>query len=106
MQKLLDSRKLQEGASLGITHEHQQLLLIRQNNRAYAYINSCPHLGITLEFQANQFLNADGEYIQCSTHGALFEITNGSCIWGPCSGQALQKVSIKEFDGAIWLKAN
>lgn len=104
MQKLLDSRKLQEGASLGITHDHQQFILIRKDNRAYGYINRCPHLGINLEFQPNVFLDAGGEYIQCSSHGALFEIKDGSCIWGPCSGQALQKASIQEFDGAIWLK--
>ena len=103
MHKLIDSRLLKEKQSLGVVVNHQNIVLVRDTNKAYAYLNNCPHLNITLEFQDNVFLDQSLEYIQCSNHGALFEIKTGACIWGPCSGQSLQPIKIKEFDGAIWL---
>lgn len=103
MIKLLDSRKLQDQQSLGITLNHKHYMVIRKHYKSYVYENICPHLGVNLEFQANVFLDHSGDYIQCSSHGALFEIDSGLCIWGPCINKKLKKVASSEFDGAIWL---
>jgi nitrite reductase/ring-hydroxylating ferredoxin subunit len=54
------------------------------------YYNSCPHLGLPLQWQQDQFLNHDKSLIICSTHGALFEIDTGLCIAGPCQNQSLK----------------
>ena len=55
-------------------------------------------------FLENQFLDGDQEFIQCSTHGALFVVETGECISGPCLGQSLQKVDINvHSDGGIYL---
>ncbi len=79
------------------------LFLIRTPSRILAYRNHCPHLGIPLNWQPDTFLSADNAYIQCATHGALFNIDNGACIAGPCSGQALSPLPIMIRDDAIWL---
>ena len=105
MIKLLNSRDLKEGQPQGLRHQHTALLAIRCNGKASVYYNRCPHQGTHLDWQPDVFLNHSGEYIQCATHGALFELHSGKCIWGPCAGLSLQRVETQEFDGAIWLTA-
>lgn len=39
--------------------------------------------------------------IQCALHGALFHITNGLCMWGPCLHQRLTSVPVVIRDGDI-----
>ncbi|MBC67605.1 MAG: Rieske, partial [Acinetobacter sp.] len=46
----------------------------------------------------------DREYIQCSTHGALFSVETGECISGPCLGDFLEKVNLEvHSDGGIYI---
>lgn len=67
----------------------------------YAYRNSCPHTGVTLNWLPNQFLDAGLEYIQCSLHGALFQPHNGLCIYGPCVGRALTRLAVVVEAGSV-----
>lgn len=78
------------------------LFVIRQGDTFYAYENHCPHLGIELQWQPDRFLDADGEFIQCSTHGALFLIEDGECVSGPCRGQALRSLPTRVRDGQLF----
>ncbi len=81
-----------------------QLLLVRQGDRVYGYINNCPHYDkAPLGWKKDEFLSGDGQHIMCSAHGALFGITDGECIIGPCLGQALKAVSIEVKAGAVRL---
>ncbi|KEC84520.1 Rieske [Acinetobacter sp. ETR1] len=81
------------------------IFITQRDGAFYAYQNVCPHLQTELEFLENQFLDQDGEYIQCSTHGALFEVETGECISGPCLGDKLEKVSISvHSDGGIYIE--
>lgn len=64
-------------------------MVIRQGERFYVYVNSCPHIGAPLDFKAGQFLNVERTHIICTTHGALFQIEDGYCISGPCAGASL-----------------
>lgn len=83
------------------------LLVIRYEDQFYAYENHCPHLGIPLNWQPDEFLSIEKTHIQCSTHGALFEPTDGSCIMGPCSGDKLNALPIEcDQDNKIWLKVS
>lgn len=77
------------------------IFVVRQNDTLRAYVNSCPHRGVRLEWQPNQFLDYEKQYIQCSTHGALFKIDTGECVVGPCNGQKLQPVECNVIDGYI-----
>lgn len=83
----------------------ENIFITQRDGSFYAYQNLCPHLQTELEFLENQFLDADQEFIQCSTHGALFVVESGECISGPCLGQSLEKINIKvHSDGGIYLE--
>jgi len=70
----------------------KSVFAVKKDGLIYTYLNSCPHLGIELEWLEDQFLDSDKALIQCSTHGALFIIESGECVAGPCQGQALSMV--------------
>lgn len=79
------------------------LLLIRRGASVVAWRNSCPHRGIRLEWQPDQFLDYEKQFIQCATHGALFGIDDGICIAGPCPGEQLEPLAVEIRDGEVWL---
>ena len=60
----------------------------------HAYVNSCPHVGTPLDLWPNEFLSEDASVFVCSTHGALFEPTTGSCTAGPCAGDELTRLAL------------
>lgn len=80
---------IEENQSKGFTLNETNLFAVKRDGLIYAYKNSCPHLGIELQWQEDQFLDSEGSLIQCSTHGALFLIDNGDCVAGPCLGKSL-----------------
>jgi nitrite reductase/ring-hydroxylating ferredoxin subunit len=75
-----------------------EALLVNYEGNYFAYVNRCPHTGITLDWVNNQFFSSDNRYLMCATHGAVFEPPTGECVWGPCFGLALQNVPI-QIDG-------
>ena len=77
--------------------------LIYINQQCYAYVNQCPHTGVNLNWQPEQFFSPDGRFLQCSLHGALFEPSTGQCLRGPCVGQKLKAVEIIIEDGQVYL---
>ncbi len=92
--KLFNSQDLAEAKSLGfVQNDTHNIFAVKKNGLIYLYRNSCPHLGIELEWLEHQFLDNQGELIQCSTHGALFIIESGECVAGPCLGQRLTAIS-------------
>lgn len=81
--------------------EHD-IFIVRNGNTVSAYENSCPHNLSPLNWSEDMFLSDDNEFIQCASHGALFELDTGKCIYGPCMGQALQSVNIEIDDDIIY----
>lgn len=77
------------------------LFVVHKDGNFTAYINSCPHTGVNLEWQEDRFLDMDNMFIQCSTHDALFEIDTGLCVAGPCVGDSLETVELTIEDGQI-----
>ncbi len=71
------------------------LFLVKKEGKVYAYENKCPHAGINLEWQDDDFLDNEKNLIQCSVHGALFHIENGECAGGPCNGIGLTPIKIE-----------
>lgn len=104
MQPLCSTNSVEEGQSKGFQLDDTSLLVVRKHNVFYVYINRCPHLGVPLEWQADQFLDAEGCLIVCATHGALFLIESGECVSGPCKGQSLEAIEHTERDGQIWVQ--
>ena len=37
-----------------------------------------------------RFLTREGDFILCSSHGALFRLGDGLCVAGPCAGRSLK----------------
>ncbi len=62
---------------------------VRFDGQVFVYGNTCPHLGVNLEWQEDQFLDSEQRMIQCCMHGALFRIEDGACLSGPCVGESL-----------------
>lgn len=104
MQFLCASTTLAEGQSLGFQLGETRLLAVRKDSVAFVYQNRCPHRGIPLEWQADQFLDHSGRLIQCASHGAQFLIESGECIAGPCAGQVLEGLECREEDGSLWVR--
>lgn len=84
----------------------RRLFAVRQEDQLYAYWNICPHLGIPLNWMPDRFLDLEGTLIQCSSHGALFQIDDGECIAGPCSGDRLMAVVLRREEQMFYVAAN
>ncbi|MCV6623567.1 MAG: Rieske 2Fe-2S domain-containing protein [Cellvibrionaceae bacterium] len=87
-----------EGQSKGFLLNQQAYFLVKKHGQVYGYENSCPHLKINLEWKPDSFLDFDKSLIQCSSHGALFNIKDGKCVSGPCIGQSLQPLKLRKLD--------
>jgi len=106
-QKLCDLSQIADGDSAGFVAERngkrEGFIVVRKDDAAFVYVNSCPHIGTPLDFAPGRFLNPDNSFIMCSTHGALFQIDDGLCISGPCAGQSLTPVPIDIVEGSVFL---
>ncbi len=71
-----------------------EAMLINCQGNFFAYINRCPHIGLTLDWVDNQFFTVDSRYLMCANHGAVFEPSTGECVWGPCVGACLEDVPL------------
>lgn len=79
------------------------LFVVRQGEALYGWRNACPHIdGAPLPWRRHAYLNADRDRIVCSAHGALFAISSGVCVLGPCLGQSLLPIALKVDDGAVY----
>ena len=103
MKFLCPSEALSEGTSRGFELDEVRLLITRREGRVYAYKNRCPHRGVALEWQPDQFLDSSASLIQCATHSALFLIESGECVAGPCTGQFLTALDCSEDSQGIWV---
>ncbi len=104
MRELCQLTDIPNGEAKAFPYQDKQTLLVtRRGLKAWAYVNRCPHAGVPLEWQENRFMSLDGSQLQCSTHGALFNVDNGYCTWGPCQGRRLQSLPITIENGIIYL---
>ncbi len=80
-----------------------ELFLVRNGTQVHGYLNRCPHTSVNLDWVPDQFLDISDQFIQCSTHGALFRIHDGYCIYGPCTGDSLTAVNLLIENEAVQL---
>ena len=80
------------------------IFVVRWGSQVFGYINRCPHGGVNLDWERNQFLDPSGLRLMCGKHGALFEIGTGRCVDGPCKGQGLEPISVCVVDGDICIQ--
>lgn len=90
-----------KGLFVGEGAARQNIFVVREGDAVFGYVNSCPHIGVPLEFEPDEFISEFGGEILCSTHGARFRIEDGYCVSGPCSGDALEPVAVKVVGGNV-----
>jgi nitrite reductase/ring-hydroxylating ferredoxin subunit len=90
-----------EGSAKSFEHDGKQMFAVKHHGEIFLYLNQCPHMGVNLNWQEDDFFNFDGSLLQCSMHGALFEIGTGTCIAGPCKRQALFPIPFQLLDQQI-----
>ena len=89
-------------AQIVVTHPvGYEVILYRQGDTVHAYRNSCPHLGVGLDYGDGRCLAEDGKTLFCALHAATFEADTGACTGGPCFGQALKRVLVRIEGDAI-----
>lgn len=91
------------GVEIVVNGTTTQYFLIYHKNEVFSYLNRCPHTGVNLDWVPNQFLDSNHEFIQCATHGALFNIEDGYCLRGPCVGDRLQIIKNEVIEGNVYL---
>jgi nitrite reductase/ring-hydroxylating ferredoxin subunit len=79
--------------------------VVRAGAQLRAYVNRCPHAGHPLNLQPHDFLTLDKSLVLCRSHGALFEMTTGLCVAGPCAGRHLRRVPVEVAGGYVLLAA-
>lgn len=94
---------IDEGKAKGFYLDAGAFFAVKKHGELYCYRNICPHLGVPLEWQEDQFLDYDGELIQCASHGALFIIDTGECVAGPCAGASLTAAKFTVENGQLFL---
>ncbi|MCP3866679.1 MAG: Rieske (2Fe-2S) protein [Gammaproteobacteria bacterium] len=103
--KVSQLNKLKDPGSRGFTLDlvegGQEAFVVKKNDKLYAYLNSCPHTGAPLDWVPHQFLNLEGNLIQCAVHGALFEIDTGLCVYGPCVNRRLEPLKLEIKNGKL-----
>ncbi len=75
--------------------------VVRNGDAVSGYVDRCPHMGLPLAQELDRYLTTDASLIQCSWHGALFRIDDGTCVGGPCTGAALTHWPVTVRDGVI-----
>jgi nitrite reductase/ring-hydroxylating ferredoxin subunit len=76
---------------------------IRYDGRVHAYLNSCAHVPVELDWMEGEFFDKAGLYLICATHGATYEPATGHCIMGPCKGRNLVALHVEERGGNVYL---
>lgn len=83
------------------TQRPWSIVVVRWGKQVFGYVNRCPHHGVNLDWERDQFLDANGIRLMCGKHGAVFELGTGLCVDGPCKGSSLEPVALCVLDGDI-----
>ncbi|WIO74685.1 Rieske (2Fe-2S) protein [Porticoccaceae bacterium LTM1] len=92
-----------DGGSKEFYPNGEPLFAVRSGDQIHVYRNSCPHTGMPLNWQPDQFFDLDRKYIQCAIHAAIFQPDTGLCVAGPCSGEYLDSVESEVRNGMVFI---
>jgi len=108
LQRLCALEDIPDGGARGFlpnARREDRLFAVRRGDRVHAYLNTCPHNWVRLEWAKDQFLAARGGDIVCFAHGAHFRVEDGVCHAGICEGEQLIQVPVTVVDGAVLVPA-
>lgn len=96
MTRLCTLAELAVTGAKGLTLKDGREIVVAESSAGpRAFLNSCPHNGVTLEILPDRFFNEDRTVLVCTAHGARFLPTSGLCVSGPCAGRSLTPISIQ-----------
>lgn len=75
--------------------------VVRRGETVRGYVDRCPHAGVPLARELDDYLTPAGDLIVCSWHSALFEIDSGLCVGGPCVGARLTPWPVVVHEGTL-----
>jgi nitrite reductase/ring-hydroxylating ferredoxin subunit len=75
--------------------------VVRHGDRVTGFVDSCPHMGLPLAKQLDDYLTEASDFIKCDWHGALFQPDDGLCVAGPCTGQQLRSWPVEVVRGLV-----
>jgi nitrite reductase/ring-hydroxylating ferredoxin subunit len=68
----------------------------------FAYLNTCRHESLPLDFGDLQFFDDAYDALVCCHHGARYAPDSGACKGGPCAGGKLTRLALEERGGELW----
>jgi nitrite reductase/ring-hydroxylating ferredoxin subunit len=95
---------LPDPGSRGFEVEDIEGFVVRRGESVHAYVDRCPHTNVPLAWSPNTHLDAKGELLQCSMHGALFLPDTGECVHGPCLGRFLTPLPVLVRGGRVLIR--
>jgi nitrite reductase/ring-hydroxylating ferredoxin subunit len=105
--RLSDSRRLGElqGLRFNVVLDdvEREGFAVRWRGRVYAWVNTCRHESLPLDFGDAHFFDDEADALVCCHHGARYRPDTGECVAGPCAGGRLTPIAVEERDGAVWL---
>ena len=106
VQILADARRLGEGQGVrfrvvmdGIERD---AFAVRYRGRVHAYLNTCRHQLLPLDFGDAHFFDETYDALVCCHHGARYRPETGECFGGPCIGARLTRLVVEERGGELW----
>jgi nitrite reductase/ring-hydroxylating ferredoxin subunit len=103
---LPDAASLREGDGVRFTlvldGVSRPAFAVRWRGGVFAYVNSCRHESLELDFRDGRFLEDDGSAIVCVHHGALYRPDTGECFDGPCRGASLTPLALEHRGAELW----
>ena len=75
--------------------------ILRDGTKVSGFVDRCPHAGLPLARELDDYLTPAGDHIACGWHGALFTREEGLCVGGPCMGQRLIPWPVAVRDGTL-----
>ena len=96
--------KKPQGFTTEIENKSFHGFIVKVAGGYFAFQNRCCHLPVTLDLLDNDFLNEEGNAIQCHMHGAVYDMQTGECTAGPCIGSRLTPLKVKEEKESICIQ--
>jgi nitrite reductase/ring-hydroxylating ferredoxin subunit len=89
--------------SFDLKEKKLECFVINEKGHFFGYINRCRHMGITLDWDTNDFYSLGKDSLICKTHGATYHPETGVCVSGPCIGKSLYSLPLSVKGESIFL---
>ena len=103
---IADARRIGEGAAarfaVTVDGVSRDAFAVRWKGRVFAYVNTCRHQSLPLDFGDLHFFDEAYDALVCCHHGARYRPDSGECFDGPCAGARLTRLVIEARGEELW----